>query len=52
MVDFFRIIFDKLSRISKKIIIGWIIAIVLFVLAISPYLDTNLFYSNRIKNRV
>lgn len=52
MGEFLKVIIDKLSTISKKAIVGWIIAIVLFVLAIFPYLDTNLFYPNRVKNRV
>lgn len=52
METFIKTIIDKFTKISKKVIIGWIIAIVLFVLAIFPYLDTNLFYSNRIKNRI
>lgn len=52
MGDILKVIVDKLGTISKKVIIGWVIAILLFILTIFPYLDTNLFYPNRIKNRV
>lgn len=52
MSDFVKIFLDKLSSIPKKVIIVAIIAILLFTLTIFPYIDTNLFYSNRIKNRL
>ena len=52
MSDFLKLIIDKLSTLSKKSLVGWGIALLLFGIAIFPYIDTNLFYPNRIKNRI
>lgn len=52
MKDFVNVFFNKISDIPKKVIIVSIIVILLFTLMIFPYIDTNLFYPNRIKNRL
>jgi len=52
MTDFLKIFLDKLTTIPKKFVITSTIIILLFSLAIFPYIDTNLFYPNRIKNRL